>query len=179
MKLSDVLNEEQIDELGTTPMGIGARLGYGALSKLGSSSAQAKLDVGKRANRFEKAFSGWARRSGLDLENIKDVDIDDFLNAHGLPNYDHKGVSSYDMSDNTVTRDLWTKVANQTYRAAGAVPAGKPKLGAQLGVPASPTPRTFTGPRGVKTLTSYAGSLSKSDLYDLLRNLTSKYRSMP
>lgn len=169
MKLSDVLNEQQIDELGTTPMGIGSRIGQGVLAKLGSGKAQAALDVGKRANRFEKAFSGWARRSGLDLENISDIDIDDFLSAHGLPKYDHAGVNVYDLSDSSTARDLWIKVAQKTFRVGGAAPTGKPRLGPQLGMPAS----------NVGQLASQAGSLSKVELGQLISQLRTILKNMP
>ena len=169
MKLSDVLKEEQIEELGTTPMGIGSRLGHGVLAKLGSGKSQAKLDVGNRANRFEKAFSGWARRSGLDLDNISDIDINDFLNAHGLPKYDHGGVNVYDLTDSNTARDLWTKVAQKTFRVGGAAPMGKPRLGPQMGIPSS----------SVGQLASQASALSKVELAQLLYQLRRVFRNMP
>lgn len=169
MKLSDVLKEEQIEELGTTPMGIGSRLGHGLLATLGSGKSQAKLDVGERANKFEKVFSGWARRSGMDLENISSTDIDDFLNAQGLPKHDHAGMTMYDLTDSDTARDLWTKVAQKTYRVGGAAPANKPRLGPQMGLPSS----------SVGQLTSQASSLSKVELAQLLYQLRRVFRNMP
>jgi ribosomal protein L20A (L18A) len=196
MKLNDILNESQVNELGTTPMGIGSRLVKGAMAKLGSGKAEAELDVGKRANILEKTFSAWARRSGLRLDRVSISEVDDFLNINGLPPVNHNRIKFYDLTDSDMTRLLWTKVAQASYRAGGSdmglggrfnVPmasggASTPPSGGSSSGPGSPTgsptgspPKPLTVPQ----LARMAKGFSKNQLGNLIARLQQELANRP
>lgn len=135
MKINEVFDQSTLNELGTTPMGIGSRMAAGIQSKLPGGwgrSGAAALDVGKRANELHKKFQNWALRTGVDMSNVSAADVDQFTGAEGLPKIDHGGVTSYNLNDPAETKELWTKASQGSFRASG-VSGGRP-LGQQFGV---------------------------------------------
>jgi len=170
MKLNDILTEGQVNELGTTPMGIGSRLLKGTMAKLGSSKAAADLDVGKRANILEKTFSAWARRSGIRLDGASPSDIDDFLSTNGLPPINHGGVSYYDLTDSETTKLLWTKVAQASFRAGGSNKGLGGRFNVPVGSGAPSIPSTPSAPSAPTTSTP--SSLSASEIVNATRYMT-------
>lgn len=70
MKIDQILSENDLNELGATPMGFMSKAASTIGSKLGSVSSAAKLDVGKRANELYGQFRNWALRAGVDMSAV-------------------------------------------------------------------------------------------------------------
>lgn len=139
MKINEVFDNESLNELGTTPMGIGSKMWAGVKSKVPGGigrSATAQLDVGNRANELHKKFENWALRTGIDLTSVDSKEIDSFLKTEGIPNFDHKGMTSYNLKDPNQTKELWTAIAQLSYRASGVT--GGQKLGQRFGIRQDP-----------------------------------------
>jgi hypothetical protein len=83
MKIHQIISEDQtVDE---APSGGISRLGQKVMSKLGSKSAQAKLDVGDDANQMKKDLAVWMSGSGLKKGQLSVADFKNFLGQKGLP----------------------------------------------------------------------------------------------
>ncbi len=135
MKINEVFDQDTINELGTTPMGIGSKMWAGVKSKVPGSigrSGAAALDVGKRSNELNKKFQNWALRTGVDMTNVAAADVDSFLASEGLPKFNHAGITSYNLKDPGENKELWTKVSQQSFRASGV--GGGQQLGQQFRV---------------------------------------------
>lgn len=134
MKISDLISEntETISELGTTPMGLGQRMATGALAKLGSTTAQANLDVGKRANELEKTFRQWALRAGISLDMAPKTELEKFFQQQGLPAMPLRQ-NMYDLTDPTTSKEVWKAVAQNAYKSGGSAATSAP-LGQKYGV---------------------------------------------
>lgn len=126
MKISELIeNTEQVNELGMTPMGIGQRMATGALAKLGSTTAAANLDVGKRANELNTTFRQWALRSGINLSSVPQKDIQTFMKQQGLPSMPMRQ-SIYDLNDKATNSALWKAVAQNAYKSSGSAATSAP-----------------------------------------------------
>ena len=80
MKISDILVEStQVQE---APMGMLSKLGNKALSKLGSGTAQGKLETGDHANQLKKEFQRYLGRTGGTAELTT---VLSFLKSKGIP----------------------------------------------------------------------------------------------
>lgn len=141
MNIREILNKidrlnlgesTQVNELGMTPMGIGSRLATGAMAKLGSKTAAAKLDVGKRSNELNTAFRQWALRSGIDLTKVKKQELQSFFQQQRLPDMPLKK-SVYNLDDKATNAALWNAVSQNAYRAGGPTGGSEP-LGRAYGV---------------------------------------------
>lgn len=131
-ELISLTETKQVNELGLTPMGIGSRLAKGAMAKLGSKTAAAQLDVGKRSNELNTNFRQWALRSGIDLAKVKKQELDDFFQQQRLPAMPLKK-QVYNLNDKATNAALWNAVSQNAFKAGGAV-GGSAPLGQQYGV---------------------------------------------
>jgi hypothetical protein len=121
MKISDILVESsQVQE---APMGVLSKLGNKALSKLGSGTAQGKLETGEHANRLKKEFQTYLGRTGGTAE-VKTVLA--FLKSKGIPT---QGAET--ALKNTASAGDQLKAAGQKIiggaKAAGGAVAGAAK----------------------------------------------------
>lgn len=165
MKISELLVEEKVEELGATPMGLGSRILQKAASFVPGqfgAKAGAKLDVGKRANELSKTFIQWALRSGIggpsgQLNAVPVTAIKQFLKQQSLPppNFSQ---SVYDLTKQDQNNRVWTAVAQASYRSAGSTAGGSP-LGQQYGVQPGPGGGGGGG-NSVNQLISALGSMS-------------------
>lgn len=133
MKISDLVeSKEQVNELGGAPMGIMSRIGTGIAAKLGSKTAQATMDVGKRANELDQAFKSWALRSGIDLDRVKQQEIKAFLRQQGLPVVPLRQ-PLYNLNDPEQNKTLWTVLSQTIFKKGGSTATTQP-LGQKYGL---------------------------------------------
>jgi hypothetical protein len=197
MKINEVLtnDSEEIDE--ATPFGLGSRMKSAVMGKLGSTSAQAQGDVGKRANDLYKAFEYYASRSGVQMNSVPKATLAKWLTSQGLPTAlppAFKTVPVLNLTDKNTSTALWTGLAQGAYGAqmgsTGGAP-GQATFGQQYGIPGrAPKPRPASAPAPAPAppsrtttpttsyvdlkneLTAYAGTLTpaqKAELLNLLR----------
>lgn len=146
MKINEVLtnDSEEIDE--ATPFGLGSRMKSAVMGKLGSTSAQAQGDVGKRANDLFKAFEYWAGRAGTPMNQVPKADFIKWVTAQGIPaawSPEYKTVPVLDLTDKAVSTAIWTKLAQGAYGAqmgpTGGAP-GQATFGQKYGIQSEPPP---------------------------------------
>ena len=188
MKIDEFATEtQQLDE--ANPYGLMQRAGSAIMGKLGSTKAQASGDVGKRANELYAGFKNWALRTGVDMTMVPRQKLSQWLTSQNIPGKlppTLRALPTLDLEDPEVSKTLWTALAQGAYGAAG-LPAGRPTLGANYGIPrppARPAPSPALAPTPAPTpaptaydaikneLTAAAGSLTpaqKAELLNLLR----------
>jgi hypothetical protein len=135
MRINEILLENQLDELGATPMGAMSRIGQGVMAKLGSSTAQAKLDVGTRANELANAFKQWALRTGINLKQVPKEDLLSFFTQQQLPPISLTQ-SIYDLTNPEMSKKVWSSVSQNAFKGGGLASA---PLGQQYGIQPAPT----------------------------------------
>lgn len=166
MKINDIINENEINE---KPMGLLRRAGLGLASKLGSTGAKAKLDVGKDANAMKKDLATWMAGSGIAKGTLNPDDFKDFLSQKGLPNKDvdamldqSRAASGRDENEplsNPEVDEILQKVVQQGFKSQGA--KGRQSKFGQQTIPAPPLGGGAGGSSGLpSSITSALGSLT-------------------
>tara|TARA_B110000503_G_C7110314_1_gene397769 strand:+ start:129 stop:638 length:510 start_codon:yes stop_codon:yes gene_type:complete len=127
MKIYDIVNEDVATE---APMGLASRLGNKVMSKLGSKSAGARLDVGNDANTMKKDLATWMSGSGIAKGQLTPDDFKNFLGQKGLPttNVDAmlgqsrsaSGRDENEMLSNPEVDELLKKAVQSGFRDQGA-----------------------------------------------------------
>jgi hypothetical protein len=146
MKIDEITAENQkLDE--ANPYGLMQRAGSAIMGKLGSTSAQASGDVGKRSNELYNGFKNWALRSGVDMKAVPKLTLTKWLASQRLPTKLPPTLAPLpllNLEDPNVSKTLWTALAQGAYGAARQ-PASSPTLGANYGIPPA-APRRPTPP---------------------------------
>lgn len=184
MKINEVLAEsrrldESLDE--ANPYGGFQRVKTGIKSFLGSRSAQAKSDVGTRANELYSAFVPWANRTGIDMSQVSQEDLKSWLTDHGLPFAlppALKTTNPLNLDDQQTSSQVWNTIAQASFRAAGSVAPGSKGLGSKFGVksetpppPPPPASPAITAGQMNRALRSVGVSLTRRQLNALMAAL--------
>lgn len=149
MKINEVLTESaQVDE--ATPYGGMQRLKTGVKSFFGNKAAQGQGEVGKRANELHDAFLSWASRTGINMSAVPQNEIKEWLESQGLPFLMPTALASTDpvnLENPQTSSAVWNAISQASFKAAGSVARGTPKLGSRYGIkqqkappPVPPTP---------------------------------------
>ena len=140
MKVFEIINED--DNVNEKPMGMLKRAGLGVMSKLGSKSAQAKLDVGQDANQTKKDLSVWMAGSGIKKGTLQPDQLKGFLRQKGLPtanvdmilgkSREAGGRDENEPLSNPEVDEILKKVTQQGFQQSGA---GSPKKRSKFASP--------------------------------------------
>lgn len=139
MKVFEIISENNVNE---KPMGMLKRAGLGVMSKLGSKTAKAKLDVGKDANQTKKDLSVWMAGSGIKKGKLQPDQLKGFLRQKGLPTADVDrilgksreagGRDENEPLSNPEVDEILKKVTQQGFQRSGA---GDPKQRSKFASP--------------------------------------------
>jgi hypothetical protein len=144
MRITDVMTEQQISELGGAPAGLMSQGWNKTMGALGSKTAQAATDVGTRSNEIYNSFRDWALRSGVDMKATPVPTIKKWLTSQNLPGKIPPELATagiLDLTDQRISTQLWKAVAQGAYGSAmsGGRPQGTPSLGNRYGT-STPAP---------------------------------------
>jgi hypothetical protein len=189
MKINELLSESDVTEapwFGGVRANVGSAaqgLGTWAMSKLGSGTAKAKLDVNQRSNEIYKSFKDWALRANVGGQNLTAVTLQN-LNSWlknpnvGLPVLAQKewgapgalNLSLKDQNGITNSQRIFKTIAQKAF-GAGGMPGTN--LGSQYGVSTPVGNQGAGGGQSINSLITQLGSLNlnpaqKQRLQDLL-----------
>jgi hypothetical protein len=132
MRIVELTEGKELDE--ASPMGLLSKLGRKIQSYVPGGTGEAgkaHLDVGNRANQLNNAFSNYAIRAGINLNNVPKKELQDFLSQQQLPAIKFNQ-NSYNLKDKEQAKNVWYSIAQAAYRQTGSA-YNAPAYGQQYG----------------------------------------------
>jgi hypothetical protein len=136
MRVTEIIVEDQMDEVFGNPYGLGKQVVDKLGSMVGREKSSASLDVGQRANEISKTFKKWAYRSGVELDQVTNDDINTWLRSQRLPDIDLTQITGlqptdpFNIEDPKLSKEIWMKISKEAFKQ-GRQPGGQ--LGTSYG----------------------------------------------